>query len=81
VAYAQASLKMRLTQPSTHCIYHADFCDGIGGLCSDKTAKPLTIPKTPLSSTSNDPKTLRTEANAFVLKQLGQAHETPDKDK
>ncbi len=56
------------------------FCDGIGGLCSVSTAKQLVVSKALLKSTSNDPKTLRTEANTFVVRQIGQAHTTPDRD-
>jgi hypothetical protein len=57
------------------------FCDGIGTLCSIDSAKSISIPKTPLSATSEDPKTLRTEAATFLIKDIGQAHNTPDKDK
>jgi hypothetical protein len=56
------------------------YCDGIGGLCPISSAKQLSIPKTPFAATSKDPKTLKTEPNTFVLKDLGQATLSPDKD-
>lgn len=67
-----SALYVQATGPS--CLYQ-------GGLClSDSIAdRPVTIPRTLLTNENIDTKTLRAEANTFLIKRIGQAHEDPEK--